>query len=400
MSAPTRGTAIAIGFAGAAAVLLTPAAHANGATPFMYFTAFHLLFGNAIIGLVEGMLIGLLFRRPIPKCIAVMVLANYASAWLGSLALGTFGTAATRHGATIESVQWMTVAAIAGTFVLTLLVEWPFAAFCVRKQPHWFRRSVIATLAVQSISYTALVLIYVSNGSFGAPVVDAADLRLPDQLWLYFISSDDGRLHARRLSDPSQVWIAPEGLPVNAHRLGLSRPSGASEPTALLMGVSTTGDWHDAEWKRIADGIPADAAPVYDDHRRTFGDPGSIWQLHDVAGRFAQNADAPWTFHVSYWPEEGVTGDRESPAQRRRFAVAAPFLRWFLRSPTQVSPSMVVFDIEPQQICVFDAETDRVALLARGRSPLVLAVPPGELTWLAAPEELKPSAWPGSGGVP
>ena len=45
----------------------------------------HLVFGNAFIGIGEGLLLAWLFSVPTGKSVAVMILANYASAWLGGL---------------------------------------------------------------------------------------------------------------------------------------------------------------------------------------------------------------------------------------------------------------------------------------------------------------------------
>jgi len=43
--------------------------------------------------------------------------------------------------------------------VLTLLLEWPFVALCVRGAPGWLRRSVKGSLIAQTASYGVLVLI-------------------------------------------------------------------------------------------------------------------------------------------------------------------------------------------------------------------------------------------------
>ena len=72
---------VAIAAAGATPI----AAHANAGTPLMWATMLHLFFGNAIIGILEGLLLAVFFRLPKGKTIFLLIAANYASAWLGGL---------------------------------------------------------------------------------------------------------------------------------------------------------------------------------------------------------------------------------------------------------------------------------------------------------------------------
>ena len=58
---------------------------ANAGTPLMWAGMLHLVFGNALIGLGEGLLLAWLCSVPKGKSVLVMILANYASAWIGAL---------------------------------------------------------------------------------------------------------------------------------------------------------------------------------------------------------------------------------------------------------------------------------------------------------------------------
>jgi hypothetical protein len=101
-------------------------AWANGGTPLMWTTSLHLFFGNALIGLGEGILLARLFSLPERKCIATMVVANYASAWLGVLFI---------QGTVVDALpmdltnEWMWFwGMVAATNCMTLLLAWPFIA--------------------------------------------------------------------------------------------------------------------------------------------------------------------------------------------------------------------------------------------------------------------------------
>lgn len=60
-------------------------ASANAGTPLMWASMIHLAIGNALIGLLEGCLLTWWFGVSRAKAVALMIPANYASAWLGGV---------------------------------------------------------------------------------------------------------------------------------------------------------------------------------------------------------------------------------------------------------------------------------------------------------------------------
>src|SRR6478672_6937275 len=77
-----------------AALWLAGANHAsaNVGTPLMWATMGHLFLGNALIGLLEGLLLGRLFKVPVRSAILTMIAANYLSAWVGMIGLMEVGS--------------------------------------------------------------------------------------------------------------------------------------------------------------------------------------------------------------------------------------------------------------------------------------------------------------------
>jgi hypothetical protein len=114
-----RGTLlflVVVGF-----VALPQEASANAGTPLMWAGMIHLVIGNALVGLLEGLLLGWWFRVPRAKAIGAMIVANYTSAWLGGLFI---------RGAIVKVLpmdltngwQWFWVMVVV-TYCLTLVLE-------------------------------------------------------------------------------------------------------------------------------------------------------------------------------------------------------------------------------------------------------------------------------------
>ena len=112
-------------FAGLAVLLLSPAtAHADVGTPLMWATLFHLFIGNLLIGIFEGYLLAKFFTLPKLRSIILMIIANYVSMWLGGLLL--LGWLSSLIPVDLSSGRWIYPGLILLSFILTLLMEYPF----------------------------------------------------------------------------------------------------------------------------------------------------------------------------------------------------------------------------------------------------------------------------------
>jgi len=175
---------------------------ANAGTPLLWAGMLHLAFGNALIGLGEGLLLARLFSIPKRKSVWIMILANYASAWLG----GLLARGAIVHTLPLDlnnGWKWFWLMVVV-TYVMTLIIEWPLVAWCLRGKQGWLKRSLAASLGVQSASYVVLFGWYwMASGTSlytKRNIVAPADLSLPDSVFVYFIGPVDGNVYKRQLA--------------------------------------------------------------------------------------------------------------------------------------------------------------------------------------------------------
>jgi hypothetical protein len=195
---------------GVAVIVFWPVwARADAGTPLVWGSVFHLLLGNALIGLFEGWLLARVFHLPKRHCIWLLILANYLSAWIGvTLTSYLFHEYATDIYSGWR-VTWMLVAA---TYFLTLVVEWPFVALCFRKAPQWLPSSIKGSLLIQSASYLLLFGGYwlLSDTSLytGMQVVTEERMSAPNGVVIFFISSADGDVYRSKLGSPVNIKVA------------------------------------------------------------------------------------------------------------------------------------------------------------------------------------------------
>ena len=127
-------------FAFAALLATSTTVLANAGTPLMWAGMLHLVFGNFFIGVGEGLVLAWVFKLRKIAAMALMIAANYASAWFGLSWLQSQFT----QSLDLELYNaWRWVWIMVGvSYLITLVLEWPFVALCFLRQRAWFRRRV------------------------------------------------------------------------------------------------------------------------------------------------------------------------------------------------------------------------------------------------------------------
>jgi hypothetical protein len=336
-------------------------ASANAGTPLMWAAMLHLVFGNAIIGIGEGLLIAWVFKLHKGVCILAMLAANYFSAWIGGWFLNSQITA---HLPLHLYSAWHWIWAMAlFTFLLTLILEWPFVLFCFRKEPNRLKRSGLANLLVNSLSYVVLFGWYWSASGVTlytkTNVVPLSEINLPKQGWIYFISETNT---VRRLDLSSQ----------QAETISILPGSDKDERLLVRQSVVETNNWDilaSSKTNVVCSNLPVTAAVAWGDADGANRITGT-WFNFGEATKLAEGSD--WSFQTDFWPIEGFRGQNQKTGEAIRFSLETPFVNWIARNAAHLPGDIVVFQLGENQICLFEVATKKIALLTKGRGPVVV----------------------------
>lgn len=308
------------------AVLLPFVAMADAGSPLVWGTAFHLIFGNLTIGVAEGMMLRHLFKPNLRSrtCVVLMTVANYFSAWLGmALLMEWWRPLVDRVG-----VEWLTAVfwcSVAVAWLFTIVAEAPFVWMALRREPHGIRRSLKASLVVQSVSYAFLFLWYSGcsrNSLMSVDIVDFETIATPGNVTVGFIGEDGKKyMGDLRLRDWKEIDAPAFEEAASASFL----PSGLP-PYGNVIKILAD---YELKWSPIM---------VYNDViGLCFKDKG-----------YARKADADFCFE---WEN--------------------PYVAMLIHSITQLPDGKVVFQLGGNQICIADPERKCIAVVARGRNPVV-----------------------------
>jgi hypothetical protein len=368
-------------------------AWANAGTPLMWAGMAHLVFGNALIGLGEGLLLAWVFSTPKLKTILTLILANYVSAWLGGLFIRASIVQALPLDLT-NAWRWLWGMVVV-TYFLTVLLEWPFIVWCLRDAKHWFRRSVVASLVAQSASYLLLFGWYwMASGTSlytEMSIVEPADLSLPESVVVYFIHPTNNQVYRRPLVGGNEEKVKDLG-PSNEYAQLVVQKSTADAGHWDLVARFETNDYNHPRDVDVLANMSLEAAPELYDLQDSTGNRRA-WFTFGKAQRLGSVTDSDWEFWAGFWPVEGLQGSNKATGERVGFAYETPFGAWLVRHVTHLPSDKVLFQLGDDQICAFDPVRRQVALLWRGRSPVAVV-----LAAIPARAASAPASAPGSAG--
>jgi hypothetical protein len=380
-----RGSVAALG----ALLLLVcvPAVWANMGTPLMWTTGLHLLFGNALIGIGEGALIAALFRAGRPRYILICVAANYFSAWSGAFSLDSTWVRGTVMpwilGETpLYNVPRLLVLFTAASFVMSVILEWPFIGLALGQRPRRWRQAMLASLVAQTASYAVLVPLYIASSDVSLYKAVQIDRSLAFArgvpAWVYYIGPEGGDVWRVRLggSERSKVRDIPR---VGLQAKLLARRSAASAPWDLWVRWDTHSKENPLEavvLTAFAAGQVSEFAGENEDDDEHLGG--------NVDADLRSTGARDWTVEGSAWSDGIWAKGGPGPASNVRLgSLETPWLMWQVNKPVVLPGDLVVFSLlahgSPDQIVVVGLRERRIGLLARGSGFLVAldATPPG-----------------------
>lgn len=347
-----------------ALVAFPDCAWANSALPSWYATPLHLFFGNIILGLLEGLAVALLTRQRVGFCVPVMIAANYFSSWFGGVCIGR----AIIHLAQPDIYsgwRWFWVMAVVA-YLLTLVLEWPFAASIIRKRTDWLRRSIIVTLLVQTVSCAGLFWYYWAthhqNLYSSVRVVPLAEMSVPRGIEVFFVEATGSAVCVLDLDNLSvrKVATLPSFELLNRLETQLSRS--ASNRCDLCAALALPGD-ELVSWPVVLPSFKPVEAVAWREDPVTLQIVSMVEALPLGVAKGSQ-----WRFNL--WGRDGMMVVDTRTESRTEFAWFTPYMPWRMHNGTHLPDDSLVFQLGDDQICLFHPEPRQMALLTRGRCPL------------------------------
>jgi hypothetical protein len=139
---------------------------ANAGTALMWMPIFQLMFGNLLIGLIEGFAVSMIFKTKWLRSILIMIGGNYVSWLIGNGLILVFQEFLIDSVFQLKGVFIAWIASLIILYFLTVIIELPFYNWIFSKGDRSWKRSWRLSLILNVITYTAMILIYLNVSKF------------------------------------------------------------------------------------------------------------------------------------------------------------------------------------------------------------------------------------------
>ena len=343
---------------------MAPTLIADAGTPLMWAGLAHLTIGNLLIGLIEAAIVRWRFaKRASPRLIASIVAANYLSCIAGYLLISAFaGRVVALIGGPLPvySLSRIMVSLAVASFVVTILLEWPFFWIALSRSAG-VRRSLIATVLANAASYLVLLAWYwlasATPARWGVTLVRANALPPIPNARIFYISPNGKDVMQMRLdgSAPRNFCALPS--PALNGVLGFSE-----EPHDNSWELQMVPDWNQSirNVARIGPGCATTRPANPDDWTYNSNHPDDL------------EASGKWSVWTGFWPWRGIGCANELDGTRFQImAVEMPWLGWRSCNATVLPDDQLVFQLGEQIIRV-DLKRRLAAAIAAGHGPVVI----------------------------
>lgn len=341
---------------------------ANAGTPLMWGAMLHLVIGNAFIGLLEGLLLGWIYKVREVRAVMMMVLANYISSWAGMFFLSLPDN---WIDVTIYNINLWLGSLAALSLLISVALELPFVALALRRKGHppMWGRGLRASVLVHCFSYVILAICYVplsiASLSTELKLVSPAEL-VPESLsssTIYFI-------------DPSGIQVIESKLDGDG-----ATPRGEtfvkSWENRLIFRPAQPGKF---QLLLAKDPKPFEPSPDESPVIKTVHAPSILPQLR-LAESTSPYHSLPtpegnaWTFIAGSWAYDGIKATDLKTGIEFHYALETPFVAWTIRDAIHLPGDVLLFQLGIDQICLLNPATKRMALVARGSNPVIVIDP-------------------------
>lgn len=338
--------------------LISQALFANAGTPLMWLSIGHLFLGNILLGIIEGIIVSLLYKTKFTRSVLIMIAGNYASWLIGSGLIMIFQDKFIYAVFRLDTVFALWIISLVILYVLTVAIEVFFFRWALNKNNKAWKWPIKVSVWINLITYSAMILLYLNASKYNF----FTDLKINQSLLSNKGNIDityvlKKTIYHKTLSDnnPGREVCKLPHLKDGWH-FGLKKDS--LKNIYSLQYVNNKGEV-----------LPICYNYLSDNDRGNYSESSARDWDNRLTADFRDSTKMGWEVHFGFWAIDGLTITHTNK-ERKNYAFDVPWMAWSIRKVSIVNDAEIIC-LFGNRIILLNKDSKEIAFIAKGNDYII-----------------------------
>ncbi len=332
------------------AILIPQMILANAGTALMWMPLYQLLFGNILIGLVEGSAVSIIFKTKWHRSVLMMIAGNYVSWILGNGLIRMFQESFIEAIFQIKGVFAAWIISLIILYVLTVAIEMPFFNWIFKKADRKWNHSLKLSVILNAGTYLAMILIYLSASKYSFFTDLSINQSLLDKKYnIELILKKNEVVFKGRISNDFKGELIYR-IPVNKNNLEFELNLDSINKTVDLFLANDMGDSSLLKKSFIDFDEKINYPCLFEEYS---------WVISDFRDTLNRN----WNANAGGWAIQGLTISNNNE-EHDNYAFEVPWMFWGIADVSIINESELICKIEGRLILI-NKDTKEIAYITK-----------------------------------
>lgn len=331
-------------------ILIPQTIFANAGTALMWMPILQLIFGNILIGIIEGLVVVLVFRTKWHRSILIMIGGNYVSWLIGNGLILLFQEFFIDAVFQLKGVFAAWIISLIILYLLTVVIELPFFNWIFSKEDRNWKRSWKLSFMLNVFTYTTMILIYLTVSKYNFFTDLKVNQRLLDKEYNFeLLVKKDREIIKGKISKDFKGEIIYR-IPGKYEYLHLDLKNDSTRENVELILANYYGDTLIIQNSFI-------------ENREKINYPLLNENFRWVKSDFRDSTERNWDASSGGWAIDGLT-IRNEDETKENYAFEVPWMFWGIGQVSIINENELICQIYGRLI-LLNKETKEIAYITK-----------------------------------
>ena len=331
-------------------ILIPQLIFANAGTALMWVQIYHLIFGNLVLGLIEGVLLRFMFKADLKRASIIMILSNYTSWIIGTILISLLQNTLIDKTFDLEYVYPAWIVSLILLYFLTVFIETGFIYWIFKKTIR-FTRTILFSLAINTLTYIIMITFYLLSSGFNVFTdleIDQSILNNRTEKHVFYLLNRSDKTVSKYSLDSQLISNHIDFKSDNKYPILKLEPDTIDRKVRLAVDL------------RNGDMLIIDSTFCQFSDTTYYGVFTKNYWFNAMTD-FRLLEDRTWTAHGGDWAIQGLR-IKENNELIDKYAFEVPWMYWGISDVSILNNHELIFNINGR-VVLLDIEAKKIAFL-------------------------------------